>query len=409
MNKFSNQLDLASKYNKMIDSVSKILEILNLDLQLEVDATFSGFTYRQYIFKKFKKVRIICGPSNERLASDILKELGIDGVKCELGFFADKSPRVEITENIREVHMFIIQSGSNSKNYSINDYSEQLLAIIDACKRSGTKSITAIIPYFPNARSDKRDTPRVPIMAKATIQKFENAGVDRTIMLDLHSGQIQGFGNKPIDNLYAKPLFISFLKNTFFRDMTTEEINSANIFISPDTGGYKRVHAYSETMKINNVTMHKDRDYTVPNQILKSVIVGKGSNISGKRCFVFDDMIDTAGTLISGTSELIAAGAVEVVPIATHGVFSGPAIKRINECDHIKNIVVTNTLPQEQNIKECIKKIHVINIAPILAYTIVCLRFGGSISKLFNMDQIKYSADQQDLGSIVFNRIELRT
>ena len=391
-----------AKYNKMIDRVFNILKILDLDLKIE--AEFSGITYQQLIFRKFHNVRMIIGPSNTQLGEDIINELGIDKIRCEIGFFADKSPRVEIKENIRDTHMFILQSGVNDEKYSLNDYSEQLLAIIDTCKRSGVKSITAIIPYYPNARSDKRDAPRVPIMAKATTKKFEKAGVDRIIILDLHSGQIQGFGEKPIDNLYAKPLFVSYLNNMFFKDMTSEQINKDNIFVSPDGGGYKRVHAYSETMKVNNVTMHKERDYTKPNQVLKSLIIGGSNNnnnnnnnnnesescVSGKRCFVFDDMFDTAGTLISGTNELVEAGATEIVPVATHGVFSDPAIKRINDCESIKQLIVTNTLPQENNIKRCTKTIHVVNIAPLLAYTIVCLRFGGSISKLFDMNHIKY-------------------
>lgn len=383
MNNFQN--DLKCKYNKIIDSVDNIISILGLNSKLEIDAEFSGITYKQYIFKRFKNVRIINGPSNINLGCDILKELGMDSVQCELGFFADKSPRVEIKENIRDVHMFIIQTGTNDEKYSMNDYSEQLLAIIDACKRSGTKSITAIIPHYPNARSDKRDAPRVPIMAKATTQKFEEAGADRIIMIDLHSGQIQGFGNKPIDNLYAKPLFINYINNNFFKNMTIQEINNKYIFVSPDTGGYKRVHAYSEITKINNITMHKERNYTVPNQVFKSILVGQHSDITGKKCFVLDDMIDTAGTLISGTKELAENGAIEIIPIATHGLFSGSAIDKINECSFINELIVTNTLPQENNIKKCIKKIHVVNIAPLLAYTIVSLRFGSSISKLFDM------------------------
>lgn len=388
--KINKQNELRLKYDKMIGSVIKILNILGLEDNLIVDAEYSGITYQQYIFKKFSTARIIVGPSNDSLGEDILKELGISKVECELGFFADKSPQVEIKENIRGTNVFIIQTGANDSKYSLNDYSEQLLAIIDTCKRSGTKSITAIIPYFPNARSDKRDAPRVPIMAKATTRKFENAGVDRIIMIDLHSGQIQGFADKPIDNLYAKPLFTSFLNDTFFKNMTVENINTNNIFVSPDAGGYKRVHAYSKTMKVNNITMHKERDYTVPNQVLKCILIGKNSDISGKRCFIFDDMIDTAGTLISGVNELVKSGAKEIIPIATHGVFSKEAIDRINNCPHIEQIIVTNTLPQDDNIKKCTRKIHIINVAPLLAYTIVSLTFGGSISKLFNIDYIKY-------------------
>jgi len=339
------------------------------------------------IFKRFNRVRIIVGPSNPQLGLSILEKLGIEKVQCDLAFFADGGPHVEIKENIRGTHVFIIQTAANDKEgNSLNDYSEQLMAIIDACKRSGTKSITAIIPYYPNARSDKRDAPRVPIMARVTTKKFEDAGADRIITVDLHSGQIQGFGDKPMDNLYARPWIVNFLNGTFFNGKTLEEINQQNIFVSPDAGGYKRVHAYSEMMKINNITMHKERDYSAPGQVLRSIIVGQNSNIVGKRCFVFDDMIDTAGTLISTVNELVSAGASEVVPVATHGIFSGLAIKRINECPYIKDIIITNTLPNEKTINNCNKRIHVVNIASLFAYTIVCLRFGGSISELFKID-----------------------
>lgn len=378
-------------YKKMIESVSAILEILSLKKKLELDAEFSGLNYEQLIFKKFQNVRLIIGPSNISLGENILENLGIPKVECNIGFYSDKSPLVEIKENIRGTNMFIVQTGANDEKHSLNDYSEQLLAMIDACKRSGTKSITTIIPYYQNARSDKRDAPRVPIMAKATTQKFENAGVDRIIMIDLHSGQIQGFSDKPIDNLYAKPLFTSYLQNKFKEDnMTIEDMNRDYILVSPDAGGYKRVYAYSETLNINNIIMHKERDYSIPNKVSKCVIVGNCNNIKGKKCIIFDDMIDTAGTLVSCVSELGEAGAIEVIPIATHGVFSGPAMERINNCEYIKQIVVTNSLPQDENIKKCTKKMIVINTAPLLAYTIVCLRFGGSISELFKMNNIKY-------------------
>lgn len=384
------QNELKLRYDRMIDCVVNILKILNLENKFKIHAEYSGVTYRQFIFKKMHNAKIIIGPSNESLGEEILKELGMDKVECNLRFFADKSPNIEIKENIRGANIFIIQTGANDSKYSLNDYFVQLLAIIDTCKRSGSKSITAIIPFYPNARSDKRDAPRVPIMAKATTVMLENIGADRIIMIDLHSKQIQGFGDKPIDNLNAKPLFTSFLNDNFFKNMNIEEINKDNIFVSPDVGGCKRVHEYSETMKVNTITMHKERDYSVANKVLKSIIIGKNSDISGKRCFIIDDMIDTAGTLISGINELVKAGAKEIIPIATHGVFSKDAINKINNCPYIEQLLVTNTLPQNDNIKKCIKKIHVINVGPLLAYTIVCLIFDASVSKLLDIQYMKY-------------------
>lgn len=377
--------DLRNQYKHMIYKIDKILKKLSLDNKLYIDAEFSGITYDQYIFKRFNNVRIIVGESNIDLGDSITKKLGIHKVKCELGFFADKSPYVEIKENVRGTHIFIIQSGTNDDKYSLNDYSEQLLAIVDACKRSGTKSITVIIPYYPNARSDKRDAPRVPIMAKVTTRKLEKSGVDRIITMDLHSGQIQGFSDNPIDNLYAKPLIAKYLYRHFFKNLTPEQINDNNVFISPDTGSYKRVNAYSETFKIDNITLHKERDYTKPNCVSRSTIIENNNNIFGKKCFIFDDMIDTAGTLISTINELTKVGAIEVIPVTTHGIFSDPAIERINECQSIKQLIVTNTLPQKKMLEKCTKKVHVVNVAPLFAYTIVCLRFYGSISKLFTI------------------------
>lgn len=381
-------MDIRSKYNLIISKISMILEKLHLEEKLKIDAEYLGLSYNQLVFKNFRKVRIIIGSSHTSLGRELSTELGITPILCDIGFFADKTPRVEIKENIRGCHMFIIQSGTNDEKHSINDYSEQLLAIIDACKRSGTKSISVIIPYFPNARSDKKTAPRVPIMAKATMRKFEKAGVDRIVMMDLHSGQIQGFSEKPVDNLYVTSLFINYLNNVYFNGLTIDEINAKNIFISPDTGGVKRVCDYSTIMKINNVIMHKKRDYSKPSTIEESILVGKSTDVKGKRCFIFDDMIDTAGTLLSVAEELSKAGASEIIPIATHGVFSYPAIEKINKCPYIKDLIVTNTLPQFENIKNCIKNLSVVSISPLLAYTIVSIRFGGSISKLFNMEKI---------------------
>ena len=375
--------ELSLRYNKMIDAVLRILRAMGLDTRLEVDAEFNGVTLRQEIFRKFNTVRLIIGGSNRELGQSLLRELGISEVACELGFFADRSPRVEIKENIRDTDIFILQTGANDEKYSLNDYSEQLIGVIDACKRSGSRSITILVPNYPNARSDKRDAPRVPIMAKVTTTKFETAGADRIVTLDLHSGQIQGFSDKPIDNLYAKPLFVEYLRENHFKGMTPEEINRTAVFVSPDAGGYKRVHAYSETMRVNNVTMHKERDYTVPNQVLKSILVGGQSEVAGKRCFLFDDMIDIAGTLIASVKELEGWGATEVIPVATHGIFSEPALRRIDECSLIKEVIVTNSLPQVDHVRRCTKKISVVDVAPLLAYTVVCIRFGGCISRLF--------------------------
>ena len=167
------QQSLCENYDRMIASLCGRLKCLSLDEKLEITAKYSGITYENLVFKTFKDVRIIVGSSNPSLGDRIALELGITKTSCMMDFFADKSPNVKIHKNMRKKHVFILQTGASNEKYSINDFSEQLLATIDACKRSAAKSITAIIPNFPNARSDKRDAPRVPIMAKETIKKFE--------------------------------------------------------------------------------------------------------------------------------------------------------------------------------------------------------------------------------------------
>jgi len=370
-------INTCHQYDVMINNVTNIIKSMNFYNKMCIDSKYLGLSFEQYVFKKFRKVKIINCYSNSELGNNIIDNLGIKSVDCDLGFFSDNSPNVVIKENIRNSHIFILQTGSNIK-HSINDYLEQLLAIIDACKRSGSKTITTIIPYYPNSRSDKREFSHVPIMAKTTTQILENVGVDRIITFDLHSGQIQGFGNKQIENLYAKPLIVSYLQNMLFNKMTNEIINQNYVLVSPDAGGYKRVYSYSETLNINNVIMHKERDYTIPNHVNKSVIVGQ-IIVTNKICILLDDMIDTAGTLISSVNELITAGAKEVIPIATHGVFSGLAIDRINSCPYINRVIVTNTLPQTQNKSKCTKDLIVLDLSSIISKAIIGIIFGENI------------------------------
>jgi len=331
-------------------------------------------------------IRLISGRSNPELAIQIAQKLDVQLVDCCLKNFNNSEIKVQILNNVRNCYVYIIQTGISYNNLSVNDHLMELLLIIDACKRSSVKSINVILPCFPYARSDKKDVPRVSIGSKIVAKLLETYGVKRIISMDLHSGQIQGFTDIPIDNLYAINLHIDNMIKILFKNMSNHEINNNYILISPDNGGAKRVDAYAKILKMPFLIMHKQRDYSKESVVLKSMLVGDTNtlkNIKGKTAIIIDDIVDTMGTMMSAANELIDNGIKDVVIIATHGIFSSPAFKRIKSCKAIKKIIVTNTVPQKSNKKIC-DKLEVIDTSTLFATVIKRLVLGGSISELFN-------------------------
>lgn len=329
-------------------------------------------------------MKIISGSSNIDLGKKIANHLNVSVCECLLEKFSNTEIRVEIKENIRNEDVFIIQSGGFSDDYSINDYIMECLIIIDACKRSMAKSITLICPCFPYSRQDKKDESRAPISAKLLANILEKAGINRLVVMDLHASQIQGFFDIPVDNIYSFPLIDNYFKDTYFKDLTLEEIQQKYVLVSPDAGAIKRTLKFAKMMKLKAVFMHKERNYQISNTIDNMFIVGDPKDIDGKTAIILDDMCDTGGTLIKCAELLKESGAKSVICGVTHGILSGPATKRLKESDSITKMIVTNSLCQNIN-KTNVDKLEVVDISGLLFKVISCILSGGSISNLFKI------------------------
>jgi len=329
-------------------------------------------------------MKIISGSSNIDLGEKIANHLNVPVCECLLEKFSNTEIRVEIKENIRNEDVFIIQSGGFSEEYSINDYIMECLIIIDACKRSMAKSITLICPCFPYARQDKKDESRAPISAKLLANILEKAGINRLVVMDLHASQIQGFFDVPVDNIYSFPLFDNYFKETYFKDLTLEQIQQKYVLVSPDAGAIKRTLKFAKMMKLKAVFMHKERNYQISNTVDNMFIVGDPKDIEGKTAIILDDMCDTGGTLIKCANLLKESGAESVICGVTHGILSGPAIERLQNSDSITKMIVTNSLCQNKN-KMSVDKLEVVDISGLLFKVISCILSGGSISNLFKI------------------------
>lgn len=340
-------------------------------------SNFGGYT------GKLENIRLISGRSNLELASMMSRKIGIPLAKTRLETFPNGELRVEIHENIRNTDVFILQTGVSYQGMSINDHIMELVALIRACRLSSVNSVTAVIPYLPYSRSDKKDNPRVAIMARTVIDMFQNAGVNRFVCVDLHAGQIQGFAEIALDNLFCLKLFSNYMREHLFNGLTQEKINEQFILVSPDNGGVKRIEAYAEELKMAHIIMHKQRDHSKTSVVNNSMIIGDINLLKNKTAILIDDMIDTMGTMVIAAEELKKYNVKTVIVIATHGIFSNPAFDRINDCKDISQVIVTNTLPQEVNIKEKCNKLVCVDISLLLSETIKRLVTGSSISELF--------------------------
>ncbi len=306
---------------------------------------------------------IFAGNSNPVLANRISDYLSKPLGKLKLNRFSDGEIQVEIHENVRQQDVYIIQSTCNP----VNDHLVELLLLIDAFRRSSASKITAVIPYFGYARQDKKVSPRVPISAKMVAGLLEYTGVDRVITMDLHAGQIQGFFNGPVDNLYAAPVIINDLKTNY---------NDELVMVSPDAGGVERARAYAKRMNCGLAIVDKRRN--APNQAKAMAVIG---DVKNKTAIVIDDMVDTAGTLTEAASVILDRGAREVHAYCTHPVLSGPAIERI-ENSALCSLVATDTIPLSENAKQC-DKIRTLSIAKLVGEAIMRSYRGDSVSSLF--------------------------
>ncbi len=312
-----------------------------------------------------KRIVLVSGSSNPKLASRISQFLDVSLVDPQLVRFANGEIYCEIEKNVRGADVFVIQSTSTP----VNDHVMELLIMIDALKRASAASITAVIPHYGYSRQDRKASPRTPISAKLIADILTAAGATRVITMDLHASQIQGFFNIPFDNIYASPVLLEYIRAEIF--------NSNSIFISPDAGGVERVRHYAKKLKADIAMIDKRR--TGKNVAKAMNIVG---NIEGKECIIIDDMVDTAGTLIEACRALKDNGATKVYACATHPIFSGPALDRIAGADELDKIIVTDTIPLSPE-AESIDKIHVLDTAEILAKAIHRTFNNDSVSSLF--------------------------
>jgi ribose-phosphate pyrophosphokinase len=310
-----------------------------------------------------ERIRIFSGNSNVALAEKICRNLGVPLGKASVTTFSDGETRVEINENVRGMDVFIIQSSCPPVNVTLME----LLIMIDAMKRASADRITAVIPYYGYARQDRKVTPRAPITAKLIADLITTAGAQRVLSMDLHAGQIQGFFNIPVDNLFATPVLLDYMKKNFQDDI---------VIVSPDTGGVERARAFGSRLGANLAIIDKRREG--PNEAQVMNIIG---HVRDKKAIILDDMIDTAGTVVQAAAALKEAGAVEVFVCVTHPVLSGPAIERLEKSD-IKEVVVTDTIPLHSKAQAC-KCIKVLSVASLLSEAVRRIYYNDSISSLF--------------------------
>jgi len=310
-----------------------------------------------------RKLRIFSGNSNPVLHQEICAELGIEPGHAEVRKFSDGEISVEIKENIRGLNVFVLQSICKPSNTNLME----LLIMMDALKRASANSVAAVIPYYGYARQDRKVAPRAPITAKLVADLITVAGATRVLCLDLHAGQIQGFFNIPVDNLFATPVLLPYIR---------EKISDNLVVVAPDAGGVERASAFAKRLDVPMAIIDKRRD--APNQSRSLSIIG---NVKGCRAIIVDDIVDTAGTLVQGAQAVQNAGATEVYACCSHAVLSGPALERI-ESSCLKKLVVTNSIPVREEVAKS-SKIQVLSVARLLAEAIKRTYFGESVSGLF--------------------------
>ena len=308
---------------------------------------------------------IISGNSNPVLANQISKELKVKTIDVTVTRFSDQEVFVEINENIRGKNIFVIQSTS----MPANDHIMELLITIDALKRASANTVTAVIPYFGYARQDRKVGPRTPISAKLVADVLTTAGIDRLLTIDLHAGQIQGFFDIPVDNLYAAPVITKDILNNY-KDKDL-------VVISPDVGGVVRARGIAKRINGDLAIVDKRRDKANESEVMN--IIG---DINNRDCIIVDDIVDTAGTLCNAAEALINEGANSVSAYITHGVLSGPAIERLQN-SKLKELVITDSIAPTKLILDA-SNIRIINLAPLIAEAIRRISSDSSVSSLFD-------------------------
>ncbi len=309
-----------------------------------------------------RPLKLLTGTANRPLAEEVAGYLGVPVADMLVTQFSDGEVRVKINESIRGADVYVFQSLS----YPSDQHIMELLLIVDALRRSSAGRITAVIPYFAYARQDRQDKPRTPVSARVVADIISVVGTERVVTVDLHSPQIQGFFSIPVDHLSAMPVLYDYLrKNVILEDP---------VVVSPDAGGVERARQLANKLGCGIAIIYKRRPE--PNRAKVLDVVG---TIEGKDAIIIDDLIDTAGTMVSASEMLISRGARKVIACATHGVLSGPAIERLTNSP-IEQVILTNTIPLED---KTFSKLKVVSIAPLIAEAIKRIHVEESVSSLF--------------------------
>jgi ribose-phosphate pyrophosphokinase len=309
-------------------------------------------------------MKIFSGSAHPELTREIAEFLGLPVGQAKLRRFPDTEVSFQIDENIRGTDVFIVQPTSPS----VDEHIMELLVMIDAFRRSSAARITAVIPYYGYARQDRKDKPRVPISAKLVANILGAAGTNRVLTMDLHKAQIQGFFDIPVDHLFAAPVIIDHLSRQAFPNLT---------IVSPDAGGAERARAYGKRLDADLAIIDKRRSPVDGHAEVMNVV----GDVEGRTCIIQDDIVDTAGTMQNAARALMANGAERVWACAVHGLFSGPAIQRIEE-SAIEKFIVTNTIPIAGDRAKC-DKIVTLSVARLLGQAIRSIHEETSVSSLF--------------------------
>ncbi len=314
-------------------------------------------------------VMVFSGNSNPEFAKTICQRLGIPLGNSDVRSFADGEVSVSLNETVRGADVFLVQSTCKP----VNDHLMELLVMIDACRRASAGRITAVIPYFGYARQDRKAKSRDPISAKLVANMLTAAGADRILTMDLHAAQIQGFFDIPLDHLLGNPTFVQYYLNKFPEDRFNHD---EFVVVSPDVGSVARARAFAAKVHMGLAIVDKRRQKANECEVMN--VIG---NVAGKICILYDDMVDTAGSLCNAARALVeVGGAKEVYACATHGVLSGPAFDRIEDSP-IKEMVFHNTIPLTRNTPS--GKIKTLDVAPIFARAIEHVHGGTSIADLY--------------------------
>ena len=314
-------------------------------------------------------IQIICGNSNPEFANTICKELGIPMSKATVKTFSDGEVSVSLEETVRGADVFLIQSTCKP----VNDNLMELLVMVDACRRASAGRITAVIPYFGYARQDRKAKSRDPISAKLVANMITAAGANRVLTMDLHAAQIQGFFDIPLDHLLGNPTFVDYFMKKFPEDAYNHD---EFVVVSPDVGSVSRARAFATKVHMGLAIVDKRRQKANVCEVMN--VIG---DVRGKTCILYDDMVDTAGSLCNAAKALVEIGGAKAIyACATHGVLSGPAYERI-ENSPLEEIVFLNTIPQLANTPS--KKIKFLDAAPVFARAIEHIHGGTSIADLF--------------------------